>query len=196
MLENKTNLTWASQIITSGSEIARTMKKFKFSNAKMAFVFRRLEEIAPCAVEDTDKGIAFIESECGSQIVLFFCYPDFASAGVGAALFKWFESNALEPATSRLCLKPSEAAPGRSLRMGFCLIWQRYYEPCKKVLFTSDLQIVRLSLRCDGHLTCNKNLYRRTSDDHKEVFFCRSWVGISRLLSIRIRSHILPSLFW
>ena len=71
------------------------------------------------AVSNNDIPAAFIEFETDGHIDCFYCHPDVAGLGVGRALFRHAQSQAIAAGFTRLYVEASEAARRFFLREGF-----------------------------------------------------------------------------
>jgi putative acetyltransferase len=80
------------------------------------------------AVSNEDVTVAFIEIEADGHIDCFYCHPDFAGSGVGSALFRHAQSQAIAAGVTRLTVEASEAARRFFLREGFQVIARRAFE--------------------------------------------------------------------
>lgn len=80
------------------------------------------------AVSTDDQPVAFIELEADGHIDCFYCNPDVAGSGVGRALFRHAQSQAIAAGVQRLYVEASEAARRFFLREGFQVITRREFQ--------------------------------------------------------------------
>ena len=71
------------------------------------------------AVDEDEKPIGFIELERNGHIDCFYCSPEHAGRGVGAALYRRLEAVAIERGIKLLFVEASEAAQRFFMKVGF-----------------------------------------------------------------------------
>ena len=74
------------------------------------------------ATDDKGQPLGFIELEPSGHVDCFYCAPDAAGQGIGAALYAALERAAIARALPELHVDASEIARGFFLRRGFCQI--------------------------------------------------------------------------
>jgi len=80
------------------------------------------------AVDADDEPLGFIELEADGRIDCFYCRPDVAGSGVGAALYAHLEDTAVAQGFDALNVEASEAARRFFERRGFALLHRRDFQ--------------------------------------------------------------------
>ncbi|RVV96725.1 GNAT family N-acetyltransferase [Mesobaculum littorinae] len=79
------------------------------------------------AVDARDTPRAFIELEADGHIDCFYCHPDVAGTGVGAALYAWLEAAARQAGIARLYVEASDPARRFFAKQGFSVLHRREF---------------------------------------------------------------------
>jgi len=95
------------------------------------------------AVSNNDIPAAFIEFEADGHIDCFYCHTDIAGSGVGRALFRHAQSQAIAAGFTRLYVEASEASEAARrffLREGFKVTALRQFQLCSVAIHNHSME--------------------------------------------------------
>ncbi len=92
------------------------------------------------AVSHEDVPVAFIELEANGHIDCFYCHSDVAGSGVGKALFRQAQAQAIEAGQTQLRVEASEAARRFFLREGFEVTARRTFRRCGVLIHNYEME--------------------------------------------------------